>query len=354
MTDTTATARIDLSAITANWRSFARAGLRVGAAVKAEAYGHGMIPVSQALRQAGCADFFVAHLSEGIALRAALGPGARIFVLHGIAADPGPAMRAHALIPVINSLPQWQALQAGGLTGLPYAVMIDTGMNRLGLRPEVFADLLAQLRASPPVLLLSHLACADEVSHPLNPVQLAAFRAACALLPGVPVSLANSAGSTLGTEYRGDLVRPGLGLYHQTGRAGMTLTAPVIATGLARRGESVGYGASARLDRDTPIATVGLGYGDGFPRSASGRGFGVIDGVRCPILGRVSMDLITLDISRLSRLPQPGEPAEFIGAQAPLDLQADLAGTLGYELVTGLTARVRRVYEPAQTQGPVA
>jgi alanine racemase len=196
---------------------------------------------------------------------------------------------------------------------------------------------------------MSHLACADEADHPLNPAQRNALQDASALLPGVPLSLANTAGRALGPAYACDLIRPGLGLYHQpeNHRHGLTLTAPVIATGLARAGESVGYGATARLDRDTAIATVGLGYADGFPRSASGKGFGVIDGVRLPILGRVSMDLITLDASRLPKPPSPGKPVEFIGPQAPLDLQANLAGTLGYELVSGLTARVRRVYDPA-------
>lgn len=344
-----ATATIHLGAIAANWLAMTRlTRARTGAVVKADAYGHGMEPVARALAAAGCRDFFTAHGAEAISLRRALGPEPGICVLNGAAPGEETTLAQAGLLVTLNS-PAQLAAWRDACPGAPFALMIDTGMNRLGLRGEDLG-LVDGLR---PALVMSHLACADEPDHPLNAGQLSRFSALSARFAGVARSLANSAGAMLGPDWHFDLLRPGIALYGGgpdgavSLRPGMTLTAPVLSVFTAQAGESVGYGASARIDRQTRLATVGLGYGDGFPRSASGRGYGLLRGVRCPIMGRVSMDLITLDVSAVAGDIAPGEPVELFGSGIHLEGQARRAGTLGYELVSGLTPRVRRVYEDA-------
>jgi alanine racemase len=336
-------------AIARNWsRLSAHAnGAQVGAVVKADAYGHGLAPVGTALAAAGCRSFFVAYAFEGALLRQVLGPQARIHVFNGPSRDSIPEFRDHALVPVINSVSGAQLWAQAGQGG-DYALHIDTGMNRLGLRPDTLAELAGLLET--PCLIMSHYACADEPAHPLNRAQLDAFSAAAGMFPGVPTSLANTAGHFLGREFLGDVTRPGIGLYGGgTSPAqsldfepGLTLEAPILTVCDVPAGESVGYGATRQLDRPTRLATIALGYGDGFLRSGGNRGFAMLGDIRCAIMGRVSMDLITLDVSMAAGLAKPGAWVEMLGSGARLEAQAALAGTLGYELVTGLGPRIER------------
>ena len=347
-------ARVHLSNIADNWRLYDRLSGPggAGAVVKADAYGHGAGPVARVLAGAGCRSFFVAYAFEGEEVRRAVGPGSEIFVFSGLAAEDVEACRAAALTPVLNSLENIDALLAVG-TDLPFALHVDTGMNRLGLSRDEVAVARRRLQGREPVLLISHFACADEPTSAMNAAQSHVFAEACAQFPGVAVSLANSAGHSLDTEMRRGLTRPGIGLYGGgTGptrlnglKPGMTLEAAILQVRTGRAGESVGYGASVRLERDTLLATVGLGYGDGFLRAAGNSGFAYLGETCCPIVGRVSMDLISLDVSAVAPLAKPGAWVEFIGAKADLERQAAAAGTLGYELTTGLGARVEHIYE---------
>ncbi|MEO1642088.1 MAG: alanine racemase [Pseudomonadota bacterium] len=351
-------ARIHLSNIADNWRTLAAAnqGGMTGAVIKADAYGHGLSQVAETLHDAGCDHFFVAHAFEGEAARRALGPNAVIYVLNGPSPYEEAAYRKNALTPVINSDQQFQALvtwiQTGGKLPKGYALKFDTGMNRLGI-PAVDAPELAEaVKGMEPALILSHLACSEEADNAMNQFQATRFEAICNLFPNIPTSLANSGGTYLGAAYTQALSRPGLALYggghppvNLTLKPGLTLEAPILQVRTIEAGESVGYGATYRATEPHLLATVSLGYGDGFPRSASNKGFATIDGHRCSILGRVSMDLITIDVTSVSKLARPGVFAQFIGPDAPLEEQAALAGTIGYELTTGLVPRVTRIYE---------
>jgi len=337
------TALIDLPALRANWRALARPGAETGAVVKADAYGHGTAPVGRALVCEGCRSFFVAHVEEGTTLRAAIGPDADIHVLNGPEPDTVAAMLTDRLIPIANSPAQLALCHSAGVSR--YAVKFDTGMNRLGLPMRSLAEVRDRIRANPPALILSHLACADEPGHTLNPLQLQRFRQVMQAFPGIRGSLCNSAGLFLGPEYVSDLSRPGIALYGGGGLGlapVMTLTARVIDVFDGLAGSTVGYGATARLDRPHRLATLAIGYGDGLLRTLTGRGHAFIAGRTCRIMGRVSMDLTTVDVTGLE--VAAGDTAELFGPNLALEAQAARAGSVGYELVTGLTPRVLRRY----------
>jgi alanine racemase len=342
---------IDLDAIVANWRAFDRAGggAACAAVVKADAYGLGAAPVARALSAAGCSRFFVAHLEEGLALRKALGPGPRIFVLNGALAHEEDDLLAAELIPVLNDPEQirrWAMLGEGA----PAAIHLDTGMNRLGVAPEEWEDAGEAAEGLTLELVMSHLACASEPQNPMNALQRALFVQAATRFPPAPMSLAASAGALLGPEYAFDLIRPGIGLYGGSPfddattdlRAVVTLEAPILQVRDAGPGDTVGYGASWRADRPRRIATIAWGYADGYLRSASSRGFGVLAGQACPLVGRVSMDLITLDVTAAGPAAEPGALVELLGPNAPLDAQAQAAQTIPYELLTRLGGRAVR------------
>ena len=347
-------ARVHLTNIAHNWRLYNQLSGEggAGAAVKANAYGHGAVEVSRALAAAGCTNFFVAYPFEGMEVRRATGPGPVIYVLNGFAPGDAQTCREADLTPILNSLDNIKTWLAAG-RDLLFALHLDTGMNRLGLPCNEVAEARLRLAGHDPVLILSHFACADDPGSQMNMAQSRTFAEACALFPDVPVSLANSAGHGLTPDMRRGLTRPGIGLYGGGSgstrpdgiKPGMTLEAPILQVRTGKAGETVGYGATARLERDTLLATVGLGYGDGFLRSASNSGFAYLGETRCPIRGRVSMDLITLDVSAAAPLAKPGAWVEFIGPRADLERQAQAAGTLGYELITGLGERVERIYE---------
>ncbi len=357
---------VRLPAIIANYRTYRRmAGpTAVAAVVKADGYGLGAERIAPALAQAGCDSFFVARLEEAIALRKSV-PQARIFVLDGADADAVPALISHRLTPVLNSLGQiaaWGAAAGVGTSKLDAVLHVDTGMNRLGLPGDELAILSGEharrLAGINPVLVMSHLACSDEPSNPMNGEQLSRFKQALAMLPPAPASLAASHGAMLGMEYHFDLVRPGVALYganpqaqEGTGKGAANLmqtaavlTAKVLQVRRIDSGASVGYGATFRAKRPTMIATVALGYADGMPRTLSGKGVAVLGGVRVPFVGRVSMDTITLDVSVLAAPPRIGDEAELLGETLGLGEVAASAGTNEYEILTRLH-RVPRAYE---------
>jgi alanine racemase len=337
--------------IVANWQALdaLHPGASTAAVVKANAYGLGAVRIARALRAAGCDTFFVAYAEEGAGLRKAVGRAARIFVLNGPQRGELPVYRDAGLTAVLSSEAQVR-LWSGAPKGT-CALHFDTGMNRLGLPAAMAGTEAVALNRMQPVLIMSHLACADEPASPVNAAQRAAFNAVIEAFPDTPASLANSAGCYLGKGYAYDLTRPGIALYggsHPPGglslKPGVILDAAIISLFTGRKGTSVGYGATHRLDEDRLLATCAIGYADGLPRAGSGRLAGWIDGQPCPVVGRISMDLVTLDVTGLARAAKPGTRVEFLGESASLEGQAALCGTLGYELLAGLGARVQRVY----------
>lgn len=341
--------------IVANWRAIGALvpGSEAGAVVKANAYGHGAGPVATALHEAGCRTFFVAYVEEGAELRSIVGGDATILAFNGAGPNDADIVRESAILPVINSIPalrDWLALP----NTPDYAVHIDTGMNRLGVRVEDVGELAELTAHAPPGHIMSHLVDSDDRSQPINERQLARFTEAASHFPEAIKSFSNTGGCFMGRAYGFDVARPGIGLYGGGPPApagvtallpGMTLEAPILTVQSVSAGETVGYGATYTLDQARTLATVALGYGDGFPRSATNSGYATLGGIKCPIVGRVSMDLITIDVSDAPDLAKPGQFAQFIGAAVPLEDQARRAGTVGYELVTGLGHRVRRIYD---------
>ncbi|WP_439813755.1 alanine racemase [Zavarzinia sp. CC-PAN008] len=349
---------VDLDALVANWRRLDRLSgqAECGAAVKADAYGLGLVPVAKALAGAGCRTFFVAHAQEAIALRAALAD-VRIVVLHGVLAGEEKALAAAHILPALNDLGQvalWRGAANALGRPLPAFLQVDTGMNRLGLPEEEVAaverdpDLLAGVALQ---AVMSHLYCADQPGHAANGAQLARFRAIRARLPYAPGSLANSAGILLGGDYAFDLVRPGIALYGARARDGDTGFCPVVR--LQGRilqvhdidqGETVGYGAAHRSAGPAKIATVAMGYADGYPRAASGRGRAWLNGQPVPVVGRVSMDLITVDATAAAAHAVPGASIDFLGPDETIDDLAAASGMFSYEILTRLGSRLTRSY----------
>jgi alanine racemase len=350
--DTKGVVTIDLAAIVANWRLLCarHAPGAVAGVVKADGYGLGAGPVAAALLGAGCRHFFVAHLSEGMALRAAIGHSPMIAVLNGFA--PGADEQA-GLTPVLNTLGDVERHR-----GRPAILHLDTGMARLGLdrrEQDVLAGDAALRRSLDLRFVMTHLACADEPAHPLNATQARRFAEAAAMFPGVPRSLANSSGLFLGPAFASDLARPGCALYGinpqpegpNPMRPAMRLDVPVLQLREIAAGETVGYGASWRAGRPSRIATVAAGYADGYLRALSGHASAAIGDRPVPLVGRVSMDLITLDVTDCPEAG-PGTRVTLIGGAAPSpDALAAACGTIGYEILTGLGARYARDYLPA-------
>lgn len=356
-----ATLWIDLSAVRENFRSLARhaAPARLAAVVKADAYGLGAGPVSEALAAEGCRDFFVAHLSEALELKPVLPEDARLYVLNGLAAGREPACAAAGVLPVLNSLDQaerWSRLAPDGGAAPPAVLQIDSGMSRLGL-PEAEvrrlagdADLLGRLRID---LLMSHLACADEPDHPANAAQAEAFDRLAAALPDWPRSLANSHGALLGPRFRHHLVRSGVFLFGGvrsqvlSPRPVVRLTAPVVQVRDVPAGAGVGYGFAHVTRAPARIATVALGYADGWSWNLAEGWPALFDGQTLPVAGRVSMDSITLDVTAFEaaggRL-QPGDEVEFLGAGRDIVDAAEAAGTIPYEILTRMGRRLQRRY----------
>ncbi len=347
-----------------------RRGVACAAVVKADAYGLGMAPVARALAGAGCAVYFVATPDEGASLRRVV-PAAAINVLHGVPPGAEGFFTRHRLTPVVNEpgeLERWRHHRArrGGLparsrsgfasaeAGGAAIVHLDTGLNRLGMTAEDSARLAAEPEALAGLRItwMGHLACADQPGHPMNAEQLTRFRALLARLPKAPASFAASAGILLGPDYHFDLARPGYCLYGGNPVAGMAPMRPVVrvrARILQVREidtpQAVGYGAAHRVAGPSRIATVPVGYADGYLRSLGGRGTAVIDGIRVPVVGRISMDLSTIDVTAVpENRARPGATVELIGPDVTIDDVAEAGGTIGYEILTALGRRYPRRY----------
>jgi alanine racemase len=353
---------VDLGALAGNWRMLAQRAesAATSAVVKGDGYGIGLEPAARALAEAGCQTFFVALPEEGLRLRSAV-RDAIIYVLDGIIPGTLELLAKAKLRPVLGSWPEieeWAAYrQSGGTDGA--AVHVDTGMHRLGLTPGEARKLAQQpdlLAAVAPDLLMSHLATADTPDHPLNRKQLSAFRAVRTLLPGIPASLANSAGILLGTEYHFDLVRPGIALYGGAAIAGIGGATRPVVTAEARilqirdvkPGETVGYGATETVREPSRIAVLAAGYADGYPRLAGSSdqrpgARAYLRGRYVSLVGRVSMDLIAVDVTGVAGAER-GDWVELIGPNVAVDEVAHHAGTIGYEVLTGLGHRYARTY----------
>lgn len=338
---------MDAKAVAENWRFYDKLTPNsvTAAVVKANGYGLGATPAAKTLAKAGARVFFVATAGEGVAIRRAVGDGPQIFVLNG-PTDADVALLPQAkLVPIINSMQQLALWDARGPAGLH----IDTGMNRLGIGPEELSGAASALRDAELSLVLSHLACAGDVAHPFNQTQRQRFIDAASLFPKAPLSLAASAGALIGPDFHFDMIRPGIGLY---GSAALDQNSPKLATAAiveapvlqvrdVEAGETFGYSCSFTAPEKMRTATVAIGYADGMLRSLSGRGYGVLAGQRCPLLGRVSMDLVIIDVTGRSGA-EPGAWVEFVGPNAPLDEIAALAGTAPYEILTTFVGGVRR------------
>ena len=361
---------VDLGALVANWRAMAERSraARASAVVKADAYGLGIGPVAEALYHAGCRDFFTATVAEGRAVRA-LAPDARIFVLNGLYPGIERTFRRAGLVPVLASCEQvalWSAHCAQDGPH-PCALHVDTGMNRLGLTPDQaigLANGASRPSGFEPVLVMSHLACADEPTHPMNRRQLTLFQRVREAFSGIESSLCNSAGIFLGGDYLADLTRPGIALYGAEAVSGTPNPMRSVATAESRilqvraapAGSSVSYGAAETLSRDSRIAICAVGYGDGYPRSHSGAGVplrdtdcpaphGFIAGQIVPVLGRVTMDLTMFDVTDAPEgAVRAGDFIELFGPNMPVDAVARAAGTIGYEILTSLGQRYSREY----------
>jgi alanine racemase len=359
---------IDLAALTDNYRFFLNKGgaADCAAVVKADAYGLGMDQVAPALAGAGCRDFYVATLDEAVWLRRIL-PKARIQVLGGILPGTEREVFAHRLVPVLNTpgeIMAWASFASRMDGPLPALIQIDTGMNRLGLS---LAELETLAKSGLPRgltlrLLLSHLACADEPENEMNRRQLAEFNKALSLLPGVKGSLANSAGILLGKEYCFAQTRPGIGLYGGNPLAEgpspvkpvVSLSARILQVREGKKGDTVGYGGEGKLKKKTRFATLALGYADGVPRSFAKKGRIRIDGVDCPIIGRISMDAIAADVTKLPEIATPpGRLVDVLSAAYGVDEMAAAAGTISYEILTGLSRRCHRRYTLPRSGGPM-
>ncbi|HVC60725.1 MAG TPA: alanine racemase [Acetobacteraceae bacterium] len=361
MPSTAAILDIDLAAIVANWRLLCRhhASGPVAGVVKADAYGLGARHVAPALHTAGCRHFFVALPDEALAIRASL-PGAMLAVLGGLFPGSEPDYAAHDLAPVLNSLAEldaWAATAHRLGRPLPALLHIDTGMARLGLDPRELAILQADhslLAGIDLRYVMTHLVASEDPDDPTNHRQRDRFVAACAGLPPAPRSFANSSGIFLGAGWGSDLARPGAALYGINPTQGrpnpmrqpVRLTARILAVRAVNPGESVGYNATWHATRPSRIATVGVGYADGWHRSLSGRGSALFDGTPVPLVGRVSMDLTTFDVTD-TPAAQPGHWLELLGPTQTPDNVARAAGTNGYEVLTSLGRRFQRIYHPA-------
>jgi alanine racemase len=365
---------VDLDAIVANWRKLEKAAVPAECAgvIKANAYGCGAEPVARALAKAGCKTFFVATLDEAKAVRSAV-PAAALYVLDGFFQNCGDVYAAIDARPVIgdlNELAEWDVFcrRTGWAGGA--AIHIDTGMNRLGLTISQAEGIVPRIEAGDHgiKLVISHLASAEQLNSPINAKQLTAFREIASLFSGVPASLSNSSGVFLGAQFQFDLVRPGAALYgvNPTPEADnpmlpvVELKARIVHIRNLERGEGVGYGGTWTARRPTKLAIVSAGYADGYFRAASSndgtRGAEVVvAGKRCPIAGRVSMDLMAVDITDLpANAARRGHMVTLIGEGITVDELAHHFGTIGYEVLTSLGRRYARVYKGGEAENPPA
>ncbi len=362
-----ATLNIDLDALFRNWQIFNQkmAKGKAAAVVKANAYGLGAPSIATYLQNKGIADFFVAHLSEAIALREQ-GIKGHIYTLNGLSFEKSindallKAYKEYQITPVINSLEELRIFHnflKRHKIRYPAILHVDTGMRRLGFPEEEWI----KLKAGHPLLsfikisyIMSHLACGDEPKNPYNLRQKKLFDKYTKIWSPSLLSLGNSAGILLGEDYQGCLGRPGIGLYGGNPftdgtpspvESVVALLAPIVQIRTLKAGESVGYGCYWQAQKETQVATLSLGYADGIPRCISGKAYGMIEGYKLPIIGRISMDSINLDISMLPDIYKNiGQKVEILGKNISIDHMASWADTIAYEILTGLGARYHRNY----------
>lgn len=333
---------IDLDAVVANWRALdAMTNCKTGAVVKANGYGLGAGNVAKALFKEGVRQFFVAVVEEAVAIREELGPKPEICVFSGHMKGDTGLIRDLGLTPMLNSVEQL-TLHFEALPGHPFGIQLDTGMNRLGMEMQEWAAVAEVALSQDPRLVMSHLACADEPDHPMNPYQLDQFKK---MTDGftAPRSLAATGGILLGPEYHFDLTRPGIGLYgglpFENATPVIELDLPVVQVRDVAEGEVVGYGNAWQAARPSRIATVSGGYADGIARILSDKATLYHGDTACPLVGRVSMDLLTIDVTDL---PETPSKLTLIGPQQTVDDLARAANTIGYEVLTQLGARYNR------------
>jgi alanine racemase len=338
----TGTLTINLGALERNLRDLdGRTGVETGAVVKANAYGLGIRPVVKRLAKAGVRKFFAAVAEEGRDLRRVLGEGPEVFIFSGHMVGEADTLREHGLTPLLNDADQ-MLRHFETLPGHPFGIQLDTGMNRLGMEPAEWQAVREVALGQGPRLLMSHLACADEPDHPMNARQLRVFRD---MTDGadVPRSLAATGGIMLGPEYHFDLCRPGVGLYgglpFVDAAPVVTLDLPVIQCRTVAPGESVGYGNTWVAKQEARIATVSGGYADGIIRAMGPRAQFHAGDIPVPVVGRISMDLIGVDITPLERDPAD---LQLLGLHQSIDTVAAMAGTIGYEVLTSLGNRYDR------------
>jgi alanine racemase len=360
---------VDLGAIAANWRGLRDAGRAGGrpidcaAVLKADAYGTGATMVGPRLAAEGCRQFFVAHLDEGIALRGVV-PEHPIYVLNGLLPGTEPDFVEFGLTPVLNHLGQlnaWRAAAQRYSRPLDAVIHIDTGMHRLGLGPEEAQALAAErgrLRGLRLALLMSHLVVSEEPNNPINGEQLSRFRNFVRTMPGAPASFANSSGIFLGPDYHFDLLRPGAALYGINPTPGrpnpmlttVTLRARLLQVRRIDALQTVGYGAAWRSARPSRVATIALGYADGYFRTLINRTHVHLAGHKVPVIGRISMDLVTIDVTDVPEADsQPGALVEVLGPHLTADDLAEHARTNAYEVMTALGRRYARLYHDGAT-----
>lgn len=359
---------IDLAALKENYRTLAALapGAVCAAAVKGDAYGTGTGRAARALADAGCGVFFAALVAEALDVRHAL-PDAIVYVLNGLPPGSSGIFADNQLRPVLGSMTDiaaWAEFCQSHGTALPAAIHVDTGINRLGLEAGDIDRLVASpgmLGAFEPCLIMSHLACADQPDHPMNSAQNERFAAIRAKFPGISGSLANSAGIINGPAYHHDLVRPGIALYGGRAVAGrpnpsqpvVHLAGRIIQIRTVEAGQTVGYGATWTAPRRSRIAVVSAGYADGYFRlagpAAQKTGAQVhIAGRLAPVVGRVSMDMITVDVTDIPPADLDGiQSVELLGHNIGVDDLAATASTIGYEVLTNLGSRYARVYSGA-------
>ena len=366
------TLTVDLGAIEDNWRALGRRAMpsECAAVIKADAYGCGIEQVAARLAKAGCKTFFVADLDEAHRVRQAASEPA-IYVLNGLL--PGTAisfadLRARPVIGSMLELAEWDAFCSANAWQGGAALHVDTGMNRLGINANEAAALAPRIRSENHgiTLLMSHLACSEVEAHPLNEQQIKLFREVRILYRGIPASLANSSGIFLGASAHCDMVRPGVALYGVNPTPGhsnpmrpvIRLDARIVQVRNVPKGETVGYDAAWTAKRTTRLAVVAVGYADGYLRAASSSDAApgadaIVAGKRCPLAGRVSMDLLAIDITDLpDNAARRGEFATLIGDEITVDDLATAAGTIGYEVLTSLGRRYHRVYRAGRPARP--
>jgi alanine racemase len=337
---------IDLKAIQRNWSALDALSadtVETGAVVKADGYGLSARKVATHLAESGVQTFFVATAEEGAEIRGAVGDNADIFVFSGHMPQDTTLLKTHGLIAVLNA-PEQVTRHFSDAAGYPFGVQLDTGMSRLGMEPGDWQALSTELMLAGPRLVMSHMACADDADHPMNAQQLRAFHD---LTDGIASrrSLSATGGILLGPEYHFEVTRPGIGLYggfpFETAKTVVQLDVPVIQTRVVQPFQTVGYGCTWDAKVESCIATIAAGYADGLIRAMGGKAQVFAGTTPCPVVGRVSMDLITVDVTGLDQVP---DHLTVLGPDQSIDDLAGAADTIGYEILTSLGARYQRHY----------